>query len=350
MKKVTIARREIGEGQPAFIIAELSANHNQDYDLAMRTIKAAKDAGADAIKFQTYTADTLTMNSDKGYFKIKHGTLWDGETLYSLFQKAYTPWDWQPKLKEYAESIGLICFSSPFDKTAVDFLEKMNVPAYKLASLEITDIPLIEYMASKGKPMIIATGAATLDDIEKALNACKRVGNDQIILLKCVSAYPTPLEDVHLRSMEHLAELFDVILGVSDHSLGTTVPIASIPLGAKVVEKHFILNKEMESPDSAFSLDYTEFKTMVNAVRDVEKALGERTYKLTDKMQTERIFLRSLFIVKDVSEGEIITEENVRSIRPGQGLHPQHLPEILGKTFTQDVTKGTPLNWELVNK
>ncbi|PIN76964.1 pseudaminic acid synthase [Candidatus Woesearchaeota archaeon CG10_big_fil_rev_8_21_14_0_10_36_11] len=350
MKNVTIAGRSIGEGQPSFIIAELSANHNHDFNLAMRTIKAAKDAGADAIKFQTYTADTLTVDSNKGYFKIKHGTLWDGETLYSLFKKAYTPWDWQPRLKEYAESLGLICFSSPFDKTAVDFLETMNVPAYKVASLEITDIPLIQYMASKGKPMVIATGAATIEDIDIAISACKKANNNQIILLKCVSAYPTPLKDVNLRSLVDLAERFDVVLGISDHTLGMTVPIASIPLGAHIIEKHFILDKTIESPDSAFSLDCEEFKSMVRAVRDAEKALGTREYTVTEKMQTERVFLRSIFVVKDVAAGEPVTEENVRSIRPGQGLHPKHLSEVLGKTFVQDITKGTPLSWELINK
>jgi pseudaminic acid synthase len=347
--ELKIDGKTIGENSPAFIIAELSANHNQDFDLAMKTIKAAKDAGADAIKFQTYTPDTLTIDSDKEFFKIGAGSLWEGETLYSLFQKAHTPWEWQPKLKEYAESIGLICFSSPFDKTAVDFLEKMNVPAYKVASLEITDLPLIEYIASKGKPVIISTGAATMEDIKEAVNACKKMGNEQIAVLKCVSTYPTSLEEINLKVIPDLSQRFKVVSGLSDHSLGISVPIASISLGAKIIEKHFIIDKKIPSSDVAFSLDFEEFKAMVKSVREVEKALGTVTYELTEKIKKERCFLRSLFITKDVKEGEVLTEENVRSIRPGQGLHPKHLPKVLGKKFTQDSTKGTPLSWDLID-
>lgn len=328
-----------------FIIAELSANHNQDFDIAIKTIKAAKESGANAIKLQTYTADTITIDSDREYFQIKQGTIWDGDTLHKLYQKAYTPWEWQPKLKEYAEELGLICFSSPFDKTAVDFLEEMKVPAYKIASFEITDIPLIEYTASKGKPVIISTGIATLSDIEEAVNACRRVGNNDIALLKCTSSYPAPIEDANLLTIPHLKETFNVVPGLSDHTMGHSVAIAAVALGAKIIEKHFILDRKIGGPDSSFSMEPAEFKQMVNAIRDVEKALGKINYELTPKVEKSRVFARSLFIVKDVKEGEEITEENVRSIRPGYGLHPKYYKEILGKKFRKNFEKGTPLGW-----
>lgn len=328
-----------------FIIAELSANHNQDFDIAIKTIKAAKESGANAIKLQTYTADTITIDSDREYFQIKQGTIWDGDTLHKLYQKAYTPWEWQPKLKEYAEELGLICFSSPFDKTAVDFLEEMKVPAYKIASFEITDIPLIEYTASKGKPVIISTGIATLSDIEEAVNACRRVGNNDIALLKCTSSYPAPIEDANLLTIPHLKETFNVVPGLSDHTMGHSVAIAAVALGAKIIEKHFILDRKIGGPDSSFSMEPAEFKQMVNAIRDVEKALGKINYELTPKVEKSRVFARSLFIVKDVKEGEEITEENVRSIRPGYGLHPKYYKEILGKKFRKNFEKGTPLEW-----
>lgn len=331
--------------EATFIIAELSANHNQNFDIALETIKSAKEAGADAIKFQTYTADTLTLNSDKDYFKINHGTLWDGSTLYNLYSEAYTPWDWQPKLKKYAEELGLICFSSPFDKTAVDFLEEIDVPAFKIASLEITDIPLIEYTASKGKPIIISTGIASLADIEEAVNACRRVGNDQIALLKCTSSYPAPIEEANLLTIAHLRDTFKVIPGLSDHTMGHAVAISAVALGAKIVEKHFILDRKMGGPDSAFSMEPAEFKQMVNAIRDVEKALGNVSYEITPKVEKSRVFARSLFIVKDVKAGEKLNEENVRSIRPGYGLHPRYYKEVVGKKFRKDFEKGTPLDW-----
>ena len=343
-----IKNKKIGNNYLTFIIAEMSANHLQKFDNAVKLIKAAKEAGANAIKLQTYTPDTITINCNSEYFQIKQGTLWDGQTLYELYKKAYTPWKWQPKLKEIAESEGLICFSSVFDKTAVDFLENMKVPAYKIASFEITDIPLIEYVASKGKPIIMSTGIATLSDIEEAVNACKRMGNKQIALLKCVSAYPTPLEDVNLRTIPNLAETFKTVVGLSDHSLSISVPIASVALGACIIEKHLTLDRKLGGPDAAFSLEPDEFKAMVKSVREVEKALGEVSYDLTEKMKKSRELSRSLFVVKDIKAGETFTEENIRSIRPGYGLHPNYLKEILGKRASQDIKKGTPLRWELI--
>ena len=331
-----------------FIIAELSANHNQNFDLAVKTIKAMKDAGADAVKLQTYTPDTITIDCDNKYFQIKDG-LWQGKTLYQLYQEAYTPWEWQPKLKEIAEDLGLICFSSVFDKTAVDFLEKMNVPAYKIASFEITDIPLIEYIASKGKPVIISTGIATLSDIEEAVNACKRMGNDQVALLKCTSAYPAPIEDANLLTIPNMKETFGTIVGLSDHTLGSSVAIASVALGAMIIEKHFILDRNIGGPDAAFSMEPEEFKQMVKSIREVEKALGKVTYALTEKQKKSRELSRSLFIVKDIKKGEVFTGENVRSIRPGYGLEPKYLKEVLGRRAKRDLNKGTPVKIELVD-
>lgn len=346
--EIKIQNRIIKEDSSVFIVAELSANHQQNFDLAVKTIRAMKEAGADAVKLQTYTPDTITIDCNNEYFQIKQGTLWDGKTFYELYKKAYTPWEWQPKLKEIAEDLGLIFFSTPFDKTAVDFLEEMNVPVYKIASFEITDIPLIEYVASKGKPMIISTGIATLCDIEEAVEACKRVGNDQIILLKCTSAYPAPLDDVNLKTIPNMAETFNCMVGLSDHTLGISVPIAAVALGAKVIEKHFILSKDIETPDRDFSLTPDEFKEMVKAIREVEKALGKVSYELTEKMRKGRVFSRSLFVVKDVKAGEEITEENVRSIRPGYGLHPRYLRKIIGHTAACDIKTGTPLKWEMI--
>lgn len=332
-----------------FIIAELSANHNQDFEIALQTIKAAKEAGADAIKLQTYTADTMTINCNNEYFQINSGTLWDGKTLYELYKEAYTPWDWQPKLIKYAEELGLICFSSPFDKTSVDFLEKMNVPAYKIASFEITDISLIEYVASKGKPIIISTGIATLVDIEEAVNACRKVGNNDIALLKCTSAYPASVNEANLKTIPHLANTFDVISGLSDHTLGSSVAIASVALGAKIIEKHFIIDRAIGGVDSTFSMEPVEFKAMITSIREVEKAIGKINYNLSDKVKRSRKFARSLFLVKDIKKGDILTEENVRSIRPGHGLHPKYLNEVIGKNINVDLNKGTPLKWKFIN-
>jgi len=349
MLKFKIKNKKIGENNPVFIIAELSANHLQKFDNAVKIIKAAKEAGADAVKLQTYTPDTITIDCDNEYFQIKQGTLWDGQSLYELYKKAYTPWEWQPKLKEITESEGLIFFSSVFDKTAVDFLEEINVPAYKIASFEITDIPLIEYVASKGKPIIMSTGIAILSDIEEAVNACKRMGNNQIALLKCVSAYPTPLEDVNLRTIPNLADTFNTVVGLSDHTLGISVPIASVALGACIIEKHLTLDRKLGGPDAAFSLEPEEFKAMVKSVREVEKALGEVSYDLTEKMKKSRELSRSLFVVKDIKAGETFTEKNVRSIRPGYGLPPKYYDVVLGKKVKTDIKKGSPLTWELIN-
>lgn len=333
---------------PTFIIAELSANHGQNIDIAKQTIKAAKDAGANAIKLQTYTADTMTINSDKDYFKINNETLWDGKTLYNLYEEAHTPWDWHQELFEYAKELDLVIFSSPFDYSAVDFLEELNTPLYKVASFEITDIPLIEYIASKGKPVIISTGIATLTEIEEAVNSCRKMGNDQIILLKCTSAYPAKVEDANLITMKNMKETFDVEIGLSDHTLGYSVPITAVALGAKVIEKHFILDKSVGGPDAAFSLDPLEFTEMVKAVREAEKAIGKVDYEMTDKKRKSRKFARSLFVVKDLKKGEKFTSENIRSIRPSDGMKPKYMKDILGKLATSDISEGTPLTWDKV--
>lgn len=348
MNCIKISNRKISPYESTFIIAELSANHLHNFDLALDTIKAIKESGADAVKLQTYTPDTITIDSDNEYFQIKQDSLWDGKTLYQLYKEAYTPWEWQPELKKLAENIGLICFSSPFDKTAVDFLEDMYVPAYKVASFEITDIPLIEYVASKGKPVIISTGIASLGEIEEAMNACKRMGNNQIALLKCTSEYPTPLEDVNLRTIPDMRERFGTVVGLSDHTMGTTVPIAAVALGANIIEKHFILDRKLGGPDSAFSLEPEEFKAMVKSVRESEKALGKVSYELTEKIKKSRELSRSLFVVEYIKAGETFTEINIKSIRPGFGLPPKYLQEILGKKAIKDIKKGTPLEWSLV--
>jgi len=350
MLKFNIANSYVGKDYPVFLVAELSANHLQKLDNAVKLIKAAKKAGADAVKLQTYTPDTITIDCDNDYFKINEGTLWDGKTLYELYKEAYTPWEWFPQLKRVAQEEDMILYSTPFDKTAVDFLEKMDVPCYKVASFEITDIPLIEYMASKRKPVIISTGIAVLPDIEGAVNACRKKGNDQIVLLKCTSGYPTPLEEVNLRTIPDLKEMFKTIVGVSDHTLGISVPVASVALGAEIIEKHLTLSRSIGGPDSAFSLEPDEFKAMVKSVRETEKALGSISYELTEKMKKSRKFARSLFVVKDMKAGEVFTEENVRSIRPSNGLHPKYLKDILGKKAAIDIKKGTPLQWELIIK
>jgi pseudaminic acid synthase len=345
---ITIDARYIGLGYPVFIIAELSANHRQDLNTAIASLKAMKEAGADAVKLQTYTPDTITIDCDNEYFQIKHGTIWDGRNLYDLYKEAYTPWEWHPILKKVADEIGLIFFSTPFDRTAVDFLEKMNVPAYKVASLEITDIPLIEYIASKGKPVIISTGIATLSDIGEAVNACKRAGNEQVIILKCTTEYPTPLEDVNLKTIPNMAETFDRLVGLSDHTLGISVPVAAVALGACMVEKHFILSKDLGGPDAAFSLDPQEFGAMVKSIREVEKALGNVSYELSEKTLKSREFCRSLFVVEDMKKGDTFTYENLRSIRPGYGLEPKYMNTVLGKKARQYIKSGTPLVWQLI--
>lgn len=338
----------IGKGK-TFIIAELSANHGHDITIAKKTIKAAKEAGADAIKLQTYTADTLTINCSNDYFKIKEGTIWDGKTLYELYSEAYTPWEWHKELMDYARDLDLICFSSPFDKTAVDFLEELNVPAFKVASFEIVDIPLIEYIATKGKPVIISTGIATLADIDEAVNACRRMGNHQIILLKCTSSYPAKIEEANVLTMKNMGETFKVEVGLSDHTMGMTVPIVAVALGAKVVEKHFILNKSIGGPDASFSLDQNEFRELVESIRNAEKALGEVEYIMTKEKEKRRIFSRSLFVVEDIKMGEAFSEKNIRSIRPGYGLPPKYINQIIGKKAKTDIIRGTPLDWSIIN-
>ena len=338
----------INSDSKVFIIAELSANHNGSLDVAIETIKAAKRAGADCIKLQTYTADTLTIDCDKEDFIIK-GTIWEGRNYYSLYQEAYTPWEWHKKLFEVAAAEGLVCFSSPFDKTAVDFLEGLNTPAYKIASFEITDIPLVEYVASKGKPIIISTGIATIEDIELALDACKRMGNNDIALLKCTSSYPAPIEEANMCMVKDLAERYDVISGLSDHTIGSTVPVVATCFGAKIIEKHFILDRSIGGPDASFSMDEAEFTTMVKAVREAEKAIGVVDYNLTGKQVRGRDFCRSLYVVEDIKKGEVITEKNVRSIRPGFGMHPKYFKQLSGSKFTQDVERGTALKMDFFN-
>ena len=345
---IKIGDKQVGEDAPAFIIAELSGNHKGSLKTAKEIIKAAADSGVDAVKLQTYTADTITLDCDNKYFQITQGTIWDGRTLYNLYQEAYTPWEWHKELMEYAKSLGLICFSSPFDLTAVDFLEELDVPAYKIASFEINDIRLIEYVASKGKPVIMSTGVATKEEIEEAIAACKRMRNDQIIVLKCASAYPTPMEDVNLRTLPDMKAKFGVEVGLSDHTLGSTVPLGAIALGAKVIEKHIVVSRAEKSVDSAFSMEPNEFKELVQSVRDLEKALGKVTYELTDKQKASTAHKRSLFISEDIKAGETFTEKNIKSVRPSNGLNTKYYKEIIGKKAKCDLKKGTPLSWDII--
>ncbi len=348
MNSIKINNRHISQGSPVYIIAEISANHNQNYDEAVRIMRAAKGAGADAVKLQTYTPDTLTIDCDKEEFRVGEGTLWEGRNLYDLYSEAYTPWEWYPKLKDVAKDLKMDIFSTAFDPTAVDFLEEMEVPVHKVASFEIVDIPLIEKMARTGKPLVISTGMATLGEIEEAVLAARKAGAPEIALLKCTSAYPAPPEAMNLRTIPHLSEAFGVPVGLSDHTLGIEVPVAAVALGACIVEKHFTFSRSVQGPDSAFSLEPQEFKAMVGAIRVAEKALGEVHYGVSEHEAKSRVFRRSLFVVKDVKAGEIFTEENVRSIRPGYGLHPRHLRQILGCHAAADVDRGTPLQWEMV--
>ena len=332
-----------------FIVAELSANHNGDIQVALDTIRAAKRAGADAVKIQTYTADTLTIDCKNDYFKINHGTAWDGEYLYDLYKRAYTPWKWHAEIFNVANDEGIICFSSPFDNTAVDLLEELKTPIYKIASFEIQDIPLISYAASKGKPMILSTGIAEIEDIELAIDTCRKAGNNNITVLKCTSAYPAEPKDSNLLTIPDIKERFGVKVGISDHTMGIVGPVVATALGGTLIEKHFILDKSIGGPDAHFSLDEKEFTEMVKAVRIAESMIGKVDYQMTEKKKKSRQFSRSLFIVKDVKAGEKITRENVRSIRPGFGMHPKYLSEILGKEFNQDFEKGTPINFENIN-
>lgn len=348
MEKIKIGKRYVGDNEKTYIVAEVSANHLQDYGRAEAIIRAAAEAGADAVKLQTYTPDTITFDCDNEYFQITQGTIWDGTTLHKLYETAYTPWEWQPKLKKFAESLGMDCFSSPFDATAVDFMCEMDMPAFKVASFEINDIPLIRKIARIGKPVIIATGVAYLEDIERAINVCREEGNHQVILLKCTSTYPSPYEDMNIKVIPNMAQVFDCVTGLSDHSIGSAVAVASVALGAKMVEKHLTLARADGGPDAAFSMEPAEFKRMVDEIRIVEKAVGKVTYELTEKQKRSREDSRSLFVVKDVKAGETFTEENVRSIRPAFGMHPMYYEEVLGQKAKTDIAKGTPLDWKLI--
>ena len=340
---------DFNKGNSVFVIAELSANHNGSLETALETIRAAKRTGANAIKLQTYTADTLTIQSEKDDFIIKSGSIWDGKTFYDLYKSAYTPWEWHEELFQCAKEEGLICFSSPFDKSAVDFLENLNVPAYKIASFEITDIPLIEYVASKGKPVILSTGIATYEDIELALDACKRMGNNNIALLKCTSSYPAPIEEANMAMIPDFKERFDVLPGLSDHTLGSTVPIVATTLGARIIEKHFILDRSIGGPDASFSMNEKEFTDMVKAIREAEKAVGVVSYEPTEKQIKGRAFSRSLYVVKEIKKGEVITEENIRSIRPGFSLAPKYLNYLIGKRANKFFGKGDRLTEDLLD-
>ncbi len=340
-----ITFKSMNSDSNCYIIAEISANHNQDYELTLDTIKACKNSGADAVKFQTYTPDSLSIDTDNEYFGAFKSGLWKGKRPYDLYKEAAMPWEWQKGLSEYAMSIGLDWLSSPFDHKAVDFLDSLNIPAYKLASLEITDIPLIEHIASKGKPIIISTGVAEIEDIEAAIEACRRKGNEQVSLLKCTSQYPAPIEAANMITLPDMKKRFGLTIGLSDHTPGSIVPVVAVSLGAKIIEKHFILDRSIGGPDAAFSMEPSEFGSMVKDVRDAEKALGKVDYQVTEK---DRLRRRSLFVVKDVKKGERITKENVRSVRPGHGLHPKYLEKILTKKFAVDVTMGTPLDPVLI--
>jgi pseudaminic acid synthase len=326
-----------------YIIAELSANHGGKLEIALETVRAAKRAGADAIKLQTYTADTITIECDLPDFKIKQGTSWDGQFLYDLYREAALPWEWHMPIMDLARELEIDCFSSPFDHTAVDFLEKLDVPAYKIASFEITDIPLIEYAASKGKPMIISTGIATIEDIELAIAACKKVGNNDITILKCTSAYPAEPEDANLLTINDIKKRFNVKSGLSDHTMGIVTPVVSVAMGATIIEKHFILDKSIGGADAHFSLDEKEFTAMVVAVREAEKVIGKVDYEMTDKKRRSREFCRSLYVVEEIKRGEQFTSKNVRSIRPGFGLHPKYYTEIIGKVSQLDMNRGDRL-------
>lgn len=348
MSRIQIDGRVVGEGQPVFIVAEMSANHGKDFDTAAKIIEAAAKVGAEAIKLQTYTPDTMTIRCDNSFFRIK-GTVWEGEVLYDLYERAYTPWDWQPRLKSLANGLGLSLFSTPFDHTAVDFLEDMGVPCYKVASFELVDLELISRVAQTGKPLILSTGMATLEEIEEAVQTAREAGANQIALLKCTSAYPAPAQEINLRAMPHLAETFGVAVGLSDHTLGIAVPVAAVALGACIIEKHLTLSRSMPGPDSAFSLEPQEFRSMVEAVRTAERALGSVRYGVTETESASRVFRRSLFVVQGVKSGQLFTEENVRSIRPGHGLRPKHLRDVLGRRAAADIAAGTPLAWNLVS-
>lgn len=345
---VRIGTHHIGPGNPVYVVAELSANHNQDLQKAIRLIDAAVEAGANAVKLQTYTPDTITIRSDQKPFQIRGGTLWDGRTLYELYGEAFTPWEWHAQLQQQSVALGMDFFSSPFDATAVDFLEKLNVPAYKIASPELVDIPLIQKAARTGKPLIMSTGMASPEEIAEALAAARAADARDIVLLKCTSAYPSPADEMNLRMIPMLAKRFGVPVGLSDHSMGISVAVAAVAMGACIVEKHLTLSRSQKGPDSAFSLEPAEFKAMVDAVRTAEKALGRPEFRVGEKEMASRAFRRSLFVVEKMRAGEIFSLQNVRSIRPANGLHTRYLPGVLGRPCSRDIPAGTPLTWELV--
>jgi len=344
---ININGHNIGPGNPVYIIAEMSANHNQDIEQAYDILRAAKDAGADAVKLQTYKPETITIDCSNEYFQIK-GSIWDGRNLFELYGEAYTPWEWQPDLKAAADKLGIDFFSSPFDPTAVDLLESMDVPAYKVASFEVIDLGLLRTIAKTGKPMIMSTGMATLAEIDEAVQTVREAGCNELALLKCSSTYPAPPEEMNLQTIPHLQKAFGVPVGLSDHTLGTAVPVAAVSLGAKIIEKHFTLSRGMDGPDSQFSLEPDEFKAMVESVRMVESALGDVHYGASESEVQSRVMRRSLFVVEDVKAGQMFSEHNVRSIRPGHGLHTRYLEEILGRYAALDISKGTPLSWDLL--
>ena len=350
MDAIQIGGKKIGPGSPVYIVAEVSANHNGSIEQAQKIVEAAKEAGADAVKLQTYTPDTITIASEGEPFRIGGGTLWDGKTLHELYGEAYMPWEWQPKLKKVAEDLGLQCFSSAFDESAVDFLETMNVPAHKVASCELVDLPLIQKMAGTGKPLIMSTGMATLEEIEEAVATARGAGAKQIALLKCTSAYPAPAEEMNLRTIPEIGRRFDVPVGLSDHTMDVAVPVAAVSLGACLIEKHLTLSREAGGPDSGFSLEPGEFKAMAEAVRTAERALGKVHFGVSEREGSSRMYRRSLFVVRDLRKGGEFTRDNVRSIRPGHGLHTRHLADVLGQTAAFDIREGTPLRWELVNR
>lgn len=340
--------RPIGVGYPVYIVAEMSANHHQDFNEAVKIIEEAKAAGADAIKIQTFTPDTMTINVQNEFFKVKD-TIWDGKNLYDLYKAASTPWDWQPRLKEVANKIGLDFFSTPFDQSAVDFLEQMDVPAYKVASFELVDIPLLKRIAKTGKPVIISTGMASLDDIREAVKVFKASGRDQIALLKCTSAYPAPAEEMNLRTIPELSKIFDVPVGLSDHSIGNEASIVAVALGACVIEKHFTLSRDIEGPDSSFSIEPHELKALVTGIRHVEKLLGSVCFGATEQERSSLVFRRSLFAVKDIDINEKFTEKNIKSIRPGFGLHTRYFEKVIGRKAKTYIPKGSPLDWEMIS-
>jgi N-acetylneuraminate synthase len=342
-----INSRPVGPGHPAYIIAEISANHNQDFDQAVKLIEVAKGCGVDAVKLQTYTPDTMTIDADAPPFRI-NGTIWNGRKLYDLYAEATTPWPWQPKLKTVANDLGLDLFSTPFDATSVDFLESMEVPAYKIASFENVDMPLLRRVAQTGRPIIMSTGMATLAEIDEAVRTIRAAGGSQLALLKCTSAYPAPAEEMNLRTIPHLADAFDVVVGLSDHTLDATIPVAAVALGASIIEKHIALSRSAPGPDSAFSLEPHEFRAMVSAVRTAERALGQIQYGVSEREASSRVFRRSLFVVQDVSAGEMFTPSNVRAIRPGHGMHTRHIDEVMGRPASRNIARGTPLEWGMV--